>query len=147
MITITNLTARIFVILTGYFLAVSAAVGSLGFINVIFINPSMGGNNILGLLGIALISVFYSYVTWQYTILPALLIVVLGEFFSRRDKLFYILAAITMNLFLYAAYSDSGNQGGSIIAILAKILFSGFIGGLTYWMIAGRWTNIPSQRE
>ncbi|HWD14631.1 hypothetical protein P8H26_02390 [Pseudochrobactrum sp. sp1633] len=147
MITLTNLTARIFVIFLGYFLAVSAAVAFLGFANILFIDPPLGGNNFLGLLGIALISIFYSYITLPYTFLPALLIVALGEVFSRRDKLFYILSAITMNLILYAAYSDVGKQGDSIIAIFARILSCGFIGGLTYWMIAGRWTNIPSQRE
>lgn len=145
MITLTNLTARIFVVFLGYFLAISSSVAFLGITNTLFIEKIVIG--LPEILGILLISMFYSFVTLPYTILPALLVVALGEAFSRRDKLFYILAAITMNLFIYAAYTDLEKQSGSIIGTLATISISGFLGGLTYWFIAGRWTNIPSQRE
>ena len=79
------------------------------------------------------------------TIIPAVLVVVVGEVARIRSSLYYIIggglafAAVP----LLARYGQAG-AGASLTAILPPTLVwqvfatSGFLGGWVYWLLAGR---------
>lgn len=77
--------------------------------------------------------------TWAGAIsfLPALLAIVLAEGFGWRSLLYYLLVGGTIGLLADQSYDifgwiDLADQQ------LVIMLAAGFLGGFTYWLIAGR---------
>ena len=71
---------------------------------------------------------------------PALVLALLAELFSLRVVWLFALAgaAISGGCFLYASPPVLGAINGSDWADLAIIGAGGFVGGICYWLIAGR---------
>jgi hypothetical protein len=73
------------------------------------------------------------------TALPALLAVVIGEALKIRNWMYYVLAggAAVAAIPLLASAENSAPvlPGGQYMAIFAA---AGFVGGFTYWLLAGR---------
>ncbi len=101
------------------------------------LNGSELENTVLSITGVLafLVSLYPAM-----TILPALLVVVIGEIGHIRSLLFYVLAggagALSIPL-LYVVMSgdDVSMPSKSFLTIFAT---SGFVSGLVYWMLAGR---------
>jgi hypothetical protein len=83
---------------------------------------------------------FYSLATVA-TIVPAILVVIVGEVARIRKSLFYMigggasLAALPLLARVGTLGTDALGQIGLIWQVFAT---AGFIGGLVYWMVAGR---------
>jgi len=77
------------------------------------------------------------------TIIPALIIIVIGEIARIRSVLYYVIgggiALITIPL-LSAGYAGSGGLALPDATIWQVFATAGFAGGFVYWLLAGRWT-------
>lgn len=76
------------------------------------------------------------------TVVPALLVVVIGEVARIRSALYYILGG-GLALALLPVLARAGRSGGADgVTTLAQnwpvLATAGFAGGLTYWLLAGR---------
>lgn len=76
------------------------------------------------------------------TILPALLVVIVGEVARIRSVLYYVLGgglALVMFPLLAKIGPTLPNSGGYIpVRAWAVLTTAGFAGGLVYWLVAGR---------
>jgi hypothetical protein len=74
------------------------------------------------------------------TLLPACLIVLAGEIAHVRSALFYILGggASVAAIPLLARLGPSAASDGAAILSWQMFATAGFVGGLVYWIIAGR---------
>ncbi len=76
----------------------------------------------------------------SFTILPALVLIVIGEVARVRSALYYILgggaalAAIPL-LARFGQQADAAVAGAALWQVFAT---AGFAGGLVYWLLAGR---------
>lgn len=75
------------------------------------------------------------------TLVPALLVVIVGEVARVRSALYYMagggIAMAVMPFFARSASLDGGlAQLGLIWQVFAT---AGFVGGAVYWLVAGRW--------
>jgi hypothetical protein len=74
------------------------------------------------------------------TIIPALLVVIVGEIGRIRSIIYYIvgggLALIAIPLL--AHYGQVGGLGSPEALIWQVLATAGFVGGFVYWLIAGR---------
>lgn len=75
-------------------------------------------------------------------LLPALIVVVLGESFSIRSVLFYAVAGAVVGLVTYVGMGriepESWTIGGLFRRELEVMTAAGIVGGWVYWAIAGR---------
>ena len=72
------------------------------------------------------------------TILPALLVAIVGEVVRIRSALFYVLGG-GLSLAAVPLIARLGQETGSTTAALWPVFATaGFAGGLVYWLIAGR---------
>jgi hypothetical protein len=74
------------------------------------------------------------------TIVPALLVVAIGEIGRIRQPLFYVLGggAALAAIPLIARLSDTGAAAMPALLVLEIFATAGFAGGGVYWLIAGR---------
>lgn len=74
------------------------------------------------------------------TIVPALLVVIVGEVARIRSVLFYVLGGgLALALLPLLARFGTTSEGGSLpVRVWTVTATSGFAGGLVYWLIAGR---------
>ena len=75
------------------------------------------------------------------SILPALLMVIVGEVARIRSVLYYVLGGgVSLALLpMLARWGTIGSSGGNLpTRVWAVLATAGFAGGLVYWMIAGR---------
>lgn len=76
------------------------------------------------------------------TVLPALLVVIVGEVARIRSVLYYVLGGgLALAMFpLLARIGPALTQPGSSVPVRAWAVLStaGFAGGLVYWLVAGR---------
>jgi len=74
------------------------------------------------------------------TLVPAVLLIVVGEVARIRASLFYILGggAVTAAIPLLARLGQSGPMTLPPVLLWQVFATAGFAGGLVYWMLAGR---------
>jgi hypothetical protein len=74
------------------------------------------------------------------TVIPALLVVIVGEIGRIRSIIYYIvgggLALIATPLL--ARYGQAGGLGSPEAVVWQVLATAGFVGGFVYWLIAGR---------
>lgn len=83
---------------------------------------------------------FLAFVGPALTVLPGLLLVLVGEVARIRTMLYYVVGGgIAMAIIPVLASSSAGTPG-ALPAERYLLLFSaaGFVGGFTYWLLAGR---------
>lgn len=78
---------------------------------------------------------------------PALALIALGEYFNKRDSLFYSLGGLAIGIILFFAGFQSDLKNGDETVIMMSIAAAGIIGGFVYWLVAGRWTNVPLSKN
>jgi hypothetical protein len=73
--------------------------------------------------------------------MPAILAILAGEIFGKRDWLFYAIAGAVVALiivgFMRGAAEASGEAATDLNFVLA-VVGSGMCGGIGYWLVAGR---------
>lgn len=146
---ILSLIARFAVITIGYGLAILAA----GFLLNTMILATLGvlpdlvdsGFNDGFWPSLWVSAPFMGLIIGYFAFWPALAMIVAGEYFNKRDSLFYSLCGLAIGVVLYVTgYQASIDSSGETI-VLMSMAAAGITGGFVYWLIAGRWTNIVSR--
>ena len=86
------------------------------------------------------VALFALLVVLVLSVLPALALALLTELFSLRQAWLFAPAgaAIAGGCFVYASPTFLGTIDGSDWADLAITIAAGLVGGIFYWMVAGR---------
>ena len=134
---------RFAAILAGY---VVASLAASAFLNVLFLahlgytpaNPEPTATASL-YFSVPFVALFVAY----FAFMPATVVILIGEVLNRRDWLFYALAgAVVAGIFLGFVHrtADINFDVTETNARLA-VLGSGMVGGIFYWLFAGRWAG------
>ncbi|MGX9179398.1 hypothetical protein [Mesorhizobium sp. BHbdii] len=134
---------RFAVILIGY---VVAALAASAFLNIMFLAS-------LGLMtdetqpaaqaslwfSVPFVALFVAY----FAFMPAAIAILVSEIFGRRDWLFYALTgAVVAAVFLGFAYQTAdANFEITDPRVVAAVVGCGMVGGIFYWLSAGRWAG------
>ncbi|TPK59884.1 MULTISPECIES: hypothetical protein [unclassified Mesorhizobium] len=134
---------RLAVILFGYAVA---ALAASAFLNVLFLaslgytlahaEPAATASLYFSIPFVALFAAYFAF-------MPAALAILIAEILGRRDWLFYALAgAIVAAVFL--GFADQ--MGDTPFAVtepraMAAVIGGGMVGGIFYWLSAGRWAG------
>jgi hypothetical protein len=144
--------ARFAVILIGY---VAAALAASAFLHLLLLGsagfpPDEVHAVVMGSLffSIPFTALFVGY----FAFLPSAAAILIGEISGQRSWLFHALAGASVGLAVFALFwqsaiwPDSGYQAGldsaySTSQFVGMIIGSGIVGGLAYWLCAGRWAG------
>lgn len=145
--------ARFAVILIGY---VAAALAASGFLHLLLLgsagfSPDEAHAVVIGSLffSIPFTALFVGY----FAFLPSVAAILIGEVFGQRGWLFHALAGAAVGLVVVVLFwqsaiwpDSSGYQTGIDPAygtsrLVGLIVGSGIVGGLAYWLCAGRWAG------
>lgn len=134
---------RFAVILIGY---VVASLAASAFLNIMVLaslgyTPEHAHPTATASLyfSIPFVALFVAY----FAFMPAAIVIILSEIFSRRDWLFYALAgAVVAAVFLGFVHrtADANFDVTDTSAVLA-VVGCGMVGGIFYWLSAGRWAG------
>jgi hypothetical protein len=134
---------RFAVILVGYLVASLAASA---FLNIMFLaalgytpEQAQPAATASLLFSIPFVALFVAY----FAFMPAAIVILVSEILGRRDWLFYALAgAVVAGVFLgfvhQAAEADFEVTNPRAIA---AVIGCGMVGGIFYWLSAGRWAG------
>ncbi|RBO97642.1 hypothetical protein [Pseudochrobactrum asaccharolyticum] len=78
---------------------------------------------------------------------PALLLIASGEYFNKRDSLFYSLGGMISGIVLFIAGFEPDVKNADEAVMLMSIAAAGITGGFVYWLVSGRWTNVVSGKK
>jgi hypothetical protein len=142
---------QLFLILIGY---AAASLAASAFIHLLFLGSAgfdaeearwVATGSIF--VSVPVVALFVSY----FAFLPAVIAIGVGEVTSARDWLFYAVAGALVGAAVVALFwlnSPTGLEevpetlpGDSLIGspfVLATLVGAGMIGGIAYWMVAGR---------
>lgn len=144
--------ARFAVILIGY---VAAALAASAFLHLLVLGsagfrPDEAHAVVMGSLffSIPFTALFVGY----FAFLPSVVAILIGEVLGQRSWLFHALAGAAVGLAVVALFwqssvwSDGGYQTGidpaySTSRFVGLIVGAGIVGGLAYWLCAGRWAG------
>lgn len=70
-------------------------------------------------------------------LVPAALVILIGEMLGRRDWLFYALGGAVIGFVMVALMPDAAYVEA---AFRLEMTGAGVVGGFFYWLTAGRWT-------
>lgn len=154
---------RLFVMLAGYLAAALAAsaflhlliLGSLGFTAEQM--PSVVGGTIV--FSIPFIALFVAY----FSLIPAIVVLLIAELLARRDWLTYTIGGAAVGIAVAALYwqgslpnagelgladpRPDGNPALTSPAFHALVVGGGAVGGLIYWLVAGRFAGNWQRRH
>jgi len=132
---------RFAVILFGY---VVASLAASAFLNVLFLasvgyvpddaHPTTAAALYFSIPFVALFVAYFAFI-------PAVVVILISEILSRRDWLFYALAGgVVAAAFLGFVHQNADFDVTEPRAI-AAVIGSGMVGGIFYWLSAGRWAG------
>ena len=134
---------RFAAILIGYLIASLAASA---FLNVLFLGyfgyaPEPGHSTIAPALyfSVPFLALFVAY----FGFMPAAIVILIAEMLGRRDWLFYALggAAIAVVFLGFAHNIGDGDFDVTDNNVRLALIGSGMVGGIFYWLCAGRWAG------
>lgn len=134
---------RFAVILFGY---IVASLAASAFLNVLFLaslgyTPEHAHPTATASLyfSIPFVALFIAY----FAFLPAAIVILISEILSRRDWLFYALAGgIVAAVFLGFVHQNADiNFDVTDPHAIAAVIGCGMVGGIFYWLSAGRWAG------
>lgn len=134
---------RFVVILIGYVAAVLAAstfihllfLGSTGFLEQ-DVRPVAGAAMLFSVPFVALFVAYFVFV-------PSAIAIGLAELLGRRDWLSYALFGAAVGIAFIATASGNVDGGYDVTRtpVALGIIGSGMVGGIVYWLTAGRWAG------
>ncbi|MGX5801632.1 hypothetical protein ACWGS9_10340 [Bradyrhizobium sp. Arg314] len=134
---------RFAVILAGY---VVASLSASAFLNVLFLahlgytpaNPEPTATASL-YFSVPFVALFVAY----FAFMPTAVVILIAEALGRRDWLFYALAgAVVAGIFLgFVHRSADINFDVTETNARLAVIGSGMVGGIFYWLSAGRWAG------
>lgn len=134
---------RFAVILVGFVAAVLAAsafihllfLGSAGFLEE-DVRPVAG---VAMLFSVPLVGLFVAY----FVFVPSVIAIGVAELLGRRDWLSYALLGAGVGIAFIATASGNVDAGYDLTAtpIALGIIGGGMVGGIAYWLTAGRWAG------
>ena len=134
---------RFAVILFGY---VVASLAASAFLNVLFLaslgyapehaHPTATASLYFSIPFVALFIAYFAF-------MPAAIVILISEIFRRRDWLFYALAGgVVAAVFLGFVHQDADiNFDVTDPRAIAAVIGCGMVGGIFYWLSAGRWAG------
>ncbi|MER8651785.1 hypothetical protein [Mesorhizobium sp. M0586] len=134
---------RFAVILFGY---VVASLAASAFLNVLFLaslgyapehaHPTATASLYFSIPFVALFVAYFAF-------MPAAIVILISEILRRRDWLFYALAGgIVAAVFLgFVHQSADINFDVTEPRAIAAVIGCGMVGGIFYWLAAGRWAG------
>ena len=139
-----KLIGRLLIVTIGFILSVLVSLGLLAYLGGQLLSDQLAEQYGQDLSGQALDFIGYiGFLMELYpaiTLLPAILIVAIGEIGRIRSWMYYVLASGTASLMVPLLYittyvSERHMPSASFLIIFAT---AGFAGGAFYWLIAGR---------
>ena len=132
---------RFAVILFGY---VVASLAASAFLNILFLaslgySPEHAQPTASLYFSIPFVALFVA----NFAFMPAAIVILVAEILGRRDWLFYalagaVVAAVFLGLVDHAGdVPFAGRQTSAIMAVIG----GGMVGGIFYWLSAGRWAG------
>ncbi|MBA1143934.1 hypothetical protein [Mesorhizobium neociceri] len=132
---------RFVVILFGY---IVASLAASAFLNVLFLaslgyapehaHPTATASLYFSIPFVALFIAYFAF-------MPAAIVILISEVLSRRDWLFYALAGgVVAAAFLGFVHQNADFDVTEPRAI-AAVIGCGMVGGIFYWLSAGRWAG------
>ncbi|MGX5843244.1 hypothetical protein ACWGTI_21210 [Mesorhizobium sp. ArgA1] len=144
---------RFAVILFGY---IVASLAASAFLNVLFLaslgyapehaHPTATASLYFSIPFVALFVAYFAF-------MPAAIVILISEIFRRRDWLFYALAGgIVAAAFLGFVHQNADiNFDVTEPRAIAAVIGCGMVGGIFYWLSAGRWAGswwqVPTSPE
>ncbi|MER8567182.1 hypothetical protein NKH85_03795 [Mesorhizobium sp. M0924] len=134
---------RFAVILFGY---VIASLAASAFLNILFLaslgyTPEHAHPTATASLyfSIPFVALFVAY----FAFMPAAVVILISEILRRRDWLFYALAGgIVAAVFLGFVHQNADiNFDVTEPRAIAAVIGCGMVGGIFYWLAAGRWAG------
>ncbi|ESX15694.1 hypothetical protein [Mesorhizobium sp. LSJC264A00] len=134
---------RFAAILFGY---VVASLAASAFLNVLFLaspgyapehaHPTATASLYFSIPFVALFVAYFAF-------MPAAIVILISEILSRRDWLFYALAGgIVAAVFLGFVHQNADiNFDVTEPRAIAAVIGCGMVGGIFYWLAAGRWAG------
>jgi carbon starvation protein CstA len=134
---------RFAVILFGY---IVASLAASAFLNVLFLaslgyapehaHPTATASLYFSIPFVALFIAYFAF-------MPAAIVILISEILSRRDWLFYALAGgIVAAVFLGFVHQNADiNFDVTDPRAIAAVIGCGMVGGIFYWLSAGRWAG------
>ncbi|WOC15881.1 hypothetical protein [Pseudochrobactrum sp. MP213Fo] len=146
-----SLLGRFAVITIGYGLAILAAGFMLNALILaafgILPDPVNNGYNSGFWPSLLVSSPFMGLIIGYFAFWPALVMIIAGEYFNKRDSLFYSLCGLAIGIVLCIAGYQTGMENSDETIVLMSMAAAGITGGFVYWLVAGRWTNITYQNK
>lgn len=144
-----QLIGRFAVILLGYGCAVLAA----GFLLNMLIIATIGSlpdaiddGFVYGYWpGLLIATPFMALIISYFAFWPALAVIAAGEFFHKRDSLFYCLGGLLTGIILFMSGFQAEVKNATETMMLMSMAAAGITGGFIYWLVAGRWTNVTAR--
>ncbi|TGQ50566.1 hypothetical protein EN836_28585 [Mesorhizobium sp. M1C.F.Ca.ET.193.01.1.1] len=134
---------RFAAILIGYAIASLAASA---FLNVLFLGyfgyaPEPGHPTIAPALyfSVPFVALFVAY----FGFMPATVVILIAEVLGRRDWLFYALGGAVIAV-VFLGFAHNLGDGDFDVAnnnVRLALIGSGMVGGIFYWLCAGRWAG------
>ena len=134
---------RFAVILFGY---IVASLAASAFLNILFLaslgyapehaHPTATASLYFSIPFVALFIAYFAF-------MPAAIVILISEILSRRDWLFYALAGgIVAAVFLGFVHQNADiNFDVTDPHAIAAVIGCGMVGGIFYWLSAGRWAG------
>ena len=134
---------RFAVILFGY---IVASLAASAFLNVLFLaslgyapehaHPTATASLYFSVPFVALFIAYFAF-------MPAAIVILISEIFRRRDWLFYALAGgVVAAVFLSFVHRNADiNFDVTDPRAIAAVIGCGMVGGIFYWLSAGRWAG------
>ncbi len=97
--------------------------------------------------GLLVATPFLAMIIGYFAFWPSVVIIAAGEYFRKRDSLYYTLCGLLTGLLLFFSAFQNDKKAAGEMMMLMSIAAAGIIGGFTYWLVAGRRTNTPSSKE
>ena len=86
---------------------------------------------------IPFVALFVAY----FAFLPAVVAILAGEIFAKRDWLFYAIAGGVVAAIVIGFIRGTAETGGEAVAdvnLALALIGGGMCGGIAYWLVAGR---------
>ncbi|MHA6688000.1 hypothetical protein [Mesorhizobium sp. A556] len=137
---------RFAAIVVGYMVA---ALAASAFLHLLFLGAAgfRPEDNSAVVAGSLLFSIpFTALFVGYFAFLPSLVVILLGEVLGQRNWLFHALAGAAVGLavaglFWQAPMGEMGRMATDPALSVGLFIGAGIVGGLAYWLCAGRWAG------